>query len=74
MRPMPDILTYLKDQGIPTDDLYATFHDLKLDPLDRIELALIIGDEAGIEVPDETYEAWDTLADVLETAGKLVTA
>ena len=71
---MPDILTYLKDQGIPTDDLYATFHDLKLDPLDRIELALIIGDEAGIEVPDETYEVWDTLADVLETAGKLVTA
>lgn len=68
---MPDILTYLTDQGIPTDDLYATFHDLQLDPLDRIELALIIGDEAGIEVPDETYEAWDTLADVLETAGKL---
>lgn len=71
---MPDILTYLKDQGIPTDDLYATFHDLKLDPLDRIELALIIGDEAGIEVPDETYEAWGTLADVLATAGKLVAA
>lgn len=69
---MPDtLLTYLTDQGIPTDDLYATFHELQLDPLDRIELALIIGDEAGIEVPDETYEAWDTLADVLETARSL---
>lgn len=72
---MPEaLLTYLTDQGIPCDDLYATFHELRIDPLDRIEIALIIGDEAGIEVPDETYEAWDTLADVLETAGKLVTA
>lgn len=68
---MPDILTYIKDQGIPTDDLYATFHDLGIGPILRVEIAMAIGDPHYVEVPDETYEAWDTLADVLETAGKM---
>lgn len=69
---MPDtLLTYLTDQGIPCDDLYATFHELGIAQIQRVEMALAIGDPHFVEVPDETYEAWDTLADVLETAGKL---
>lgn len=60
--------TYLTTQGIRTDDPYATFQELGIDLLDRVELALFIGDEADTEIPDEVYEGWQTLADVFETA------
>lgn len=73
---MPDILTYLKDQGIPTDDLYASLTDIGVDDLDRWQMALEIESQSDGKVTMDciNFEAWDTLADVLETAGKLVTA
>jgi len=67
MLPEP-ITTYLTEQGIPHDDLDASFRAIGLDQLDMQEIALLIEEHAGHDVRDVVYEAWQTLADVVETA------
>lgn len=73
---LPDYLqTYLRNPLICPphlwhliDDPQATFTDLLLDALARVELALLIEERTGRDVPDETYEAWDTLEDLAQAA------
>jgi len=66
---LPDYITaYLTEQGIPHDDLDASFRTIGLDQLDMQEIALLIEEHAGHDVRDVVYEAWHTLADVVETA------
>jgi len=62
------ITTYLTEQGIPHDDPDASFRSIGLDQLDMQEIALLIEEHAGHDVRDVEYEAWQTLADVVETA------
>jgi len=66
---LPDYITaYLTEQGIPQDDIDASFRTIGLDQLDMQEIALLIEEHAGHDVRDVVYEAWQTLADVVETA------
>lgn len=66
---LPDYITaYLDEQGVPTDDPLATFAALRLDALAPVEMAMLIADPHSTEIADSVYEAWETLADVAETA------
>lgn len=66
------ITAYLDEQGIPEDayaDLLTSFADLRLDALARVEIAMLIEEHTGcLEIKDEVYEKWETLADVAEAA------
>lgn len=51
------------------DDPQTTLEHLMLDALCPVEIAMLIEDEnPGVEIADEVYEAWRTLADVAEAA------
>lgn len=66
MLPEP-ITTYLTEQGIPHDDLDASFRSIGLDQLDMQEIAMLIEDCGAGYVADTDYERWQTLSDVVET-------
>lgn len=48
--------------------------DLQLDALDRLDLACRIDEALGIEIPDADLHAWETVADVVATANRLIPA
>lgn len=65
------ITAYLEEQGISEadrSDPLATFDALKLDALARQEIAMLIEEDTGKDVPDTVFEGWNTLGDVAETA------
>jgi acyl carrier protein len=45
--------------------LESRFEDLDIDSLDLVELAQVIEDEYGIEVPDADMDKIETVADVV---------
>lgn len=73
---LPDYLTsYLRNPLICRerfwhllDDPQTTLEELQLDALVRVEIALLIEERTGRDVPDETYEAWATLEDIAQAA------
>ena len=69
---LPDyIAQYLTDEGIPADalkDPLTSFKDLGLDMLDIATIANLIEGHTGRDVPDDTYERWDTLEDLAQAA------
>lgn len=68
---LPDYITaYLDEQGVPTDDPLATFAALRLDALAPVEMAMLIEEhfQGAVAIADSAHEAWETLADVAETA------
>jgi hypothetical protein len=69
---LPSYITaYLTEEGITAEamaDPIATLATLRLDALMRHIIAMLIEEHTGHDVRDVVYEAWQTLADVAETA------
>lgn len=65
---LPELITtYLTEQGIPHDDLDASFRSIGLDGEDVLCIGMAIGDPHLMDMPEHTLERWQTLSDVVET-------
>jgi len=45
--------------------------DLQMDSLDMVEMAMAVEEEFNIEIPDETIEKWEIVADIIITVDSL---
>jgi len=53
----------------PTSNLQK---DIGLDSLDSVELVIVVEEEWSIEIPNEEFETWDTIQDVINSIEKRV--
>ena len=69
---LADILT--SQFGVDNDALSpdATFESLELDSLDLVEITLVVDDELGARIPDESLEEIKTVQDAVDVVASLL--
>lgn len=55
-------------QPLATSDVLTD--DLGADSLDIVEMAIAIESELGIRIPDDEFERWQTVRDVIDTVNQ----
>lgn len=68
--------TLAETVGVSVNEFTATstLSEMEVNELDRLEVAMAIEDEYGVDIPDEKSEAWVTVQDVITLAQELVAA